>query len=159
MKSKLLALALLAGSTMFAGARVSIGVGIGVPYGGYYAPPPAYVEAPPCPGPGYNWVDGYWDYEGPQRYWRAGYWAAPVYAPGYYGGGAGYYSSPDYYRGGYSGGRGYYGGGGGYYRGGEHERHEQHERYEHSYRDGGGDRGYRGGDRGYRGGGEHGHRH
>ena len=57
-------LALMAGGTMFAQSRVSIGVGVGV--GGGYAPDyysaPVYAQqyAPPCPGPGYTWVDGYW---------------------------------------------------------------------------------------------------
>jgi hypothetical protein len=112
-KGKLLALALLAGGTIFAGPRVAIGVQIGSPYG-YYEPPvavydsPDYAYVPPCPGPGYSWVDGYWYFSGPRRLWRAGYWAAPVYAPRYGGYGYGY---------GY---RGSYGHGfrdGGYYRG------------------------------------------
>ncbi len=74
---------------MFAQTRFSVGVGIGAP--GYYGAPYAsgYVgERPPCPGPGYDWVDGYY---GPNGGWIAGYWAAPrYYAParsyGYYGG-------------------------------------------------------------------------
>jgi hypothetical protein len=28
------------------------------------------VAVPPCPGPGYVWVDGYWD----NGYWVPGYW-------------------------------------------------------------------------------------
>ena len=65
MKTKLgvLAVALIAGGTMFAQTRLSIGVGVGGFGPGYY-PPPAYSQyVPPCPGPGYSWVDGYW---GPQ---------------------------------------------------------------------------------------------
>lgn len=104
MKTKLLAILLLAGSSLFAG-HVSIGIGLGgyVPAYGYYAPPPvAYVPA--CPGPGYSWVDGYWYPVGPRYIWRAGYWAPPAYgvryrvAPRYYG--RPYYGRPY---------RGYYG--------------------------------------------------
>lgn len=40
MKTKLLALLLFAGSSLFAGTRVFIGVGVGAPARGYYAPPP-----------------------------------------------------------------------------------------------------------------------
>jgi len=72
MKTKLLALALLAGGSAFAGTHFSIGVNIGTP--GYYAPAPAAV-IPPCPGPGYTWTDGYWS---PQGAWIAGYWAPPI---------------------------------------------------------------------------------
>jgi hypothetical protein len=72
MKSKLLVLGLLAGSSLFAGTRVFVGVG-------GYAPPPVVAYATPCPGPGYNWVAGFWDYSGPRRFWRAGYWAPPRY--------------------------------------------------------------------------------
>ena len=96
-KLKLLGLALIAGGTMFAQTHVSVGIGIGGP--AYYpvpAPPPvaaypapvypapvypapAYVQ-PPCPGPGYSWVAGYWT-TGPHRSWVNGYWRAPVVAP------------------------------------------------------------------------------
>ena len=75
MKAKLLALALLAGSSVFAGPRFYFGVGIG----GYPPPPPPRIVAyaPPCPGPGYSWVAGYWYPSGPRYLWRAGYWAPP----------------------------------------------------------------------------------
>jgi hypothetical protein len=89
-KTKLLALALMAGGTMFAQTRLSIGVGVGV--GGGYAPgyasdyygAPAYAEQymPPCPGPAYTWVDGYWAPQGGRRVWTRGYWRAP-YRSGY----------------------------------------------------------------------------
>src|ERR1043165_7396281 len=89
MKTKLLGLMLLAGSAMFAAPRVSVAIGFG---GGGYYPPPAYAYAPPCPGPGYTWVEGAWYFEGPRRLWRNGYWPAPAYVPtvryydrGYYG--------------------------------------------------------------------------
>jgi hypothetical protein len=81
MKTKLLALALLAGSTMFAETRFSIGVNIGGYGRGYYAPaPPVYASvAPPCPGPDYTWADGYWSQYGGRRAWVAGYWNRPSY--------------------------------------------------------------------------------
>ena len=55
MKTKLLAVMLLAGGSLFAETHFSIGIGIGTL--GYYAPPPPPVAAcapPPCPGPGYT---------------------------------------------------------------------------------------------------------
>ena len=95
MKTKLIALLLLAGSSMFASTRVFFGIGVGGPAYGYYAapPPPAPVVAyaPPYPGPGYTWVGGYYYPVGPRWYWRAGYWARRPYvgaywvAPRYYG--------------------------------------------------------------------------
>ena len=90
MKSRLLALLLLAGGSLFAESHVSIGVGIGVP--GYYPPPPppVVVVRPPCPDSDYTWVDGYWYPVGPRHYWHAGYWASPSY-PG------SYWTAPRYY--------------------------------------------------------------
>jgi hypothetical protein len=35
------------------------------------------VAVPPCPGPGYAWVAGYWD----DGYWTPGYWNYVGYAP------------------------------------------------------------------------------
>ena len=99
-KLKILAVALIAGGTMFAQPRVSIGVGAGG-YGPGYYPPPAYAKyMPPCPGPDYAWVDGYWVPRGGRNVWIAGYWRAPYIssyraAPRYAG--PGYYNS---YRGG-----------------------------------------------------------
>jgi hypothetical protein len=83
MKTKLMVGLLLAGSSLFAETRFSIGIGVGG--NGYYPAPPPVVAYAPSPGPGYNWVDGYWDYAGPRRFWHGGYWAAPVYraAPRY----------------------------------------------------------------------------
>ena len=88
MKTKLLTLLFLVGtSSMFARTRFSIGVGVGGYGPGYYAPryyEPAYdAYEPPIPGPGYNWVSGYWYNVGPRRLWRAGYWAHPVYVRSY----------------------------------------------------------------------------
>jgi len=88
MKSKLLALLFVVGSTAFAGPRFFFGVGVGP---AYVAPAPAvaYVAAP---GPGYVWVPGYSYPVGPRFGWQAGYWARPPYphavwvGPRYYGG-------------------------------------------------------------------------
>src|SRR6266540_1147541 len=87
MKTKLLGIMLLAGGSLFAETHFSIGIGLG----GYgYAPPPVVAYAPsvvayrtPCPGPGYEWTDGYWYNAGPRRLWRAGFWARPSYGRGY----------------------------------------------------------------------------
>ncbi len=138
MKTKLMAMLLVAGGSLFA-QHLSVGVGIGAP--GYYgvgpvAPPPVAVGAyrPPCPGPGYVWMDGYY---GTYGNWIAGYWALPPYtgaywvAPRLYGGHAyaGYwggprYAGPGFRAGGFSGGGYARGGGiargGGFGRGGGH---------------------------------------
>ena len=77
-KLRLLAVALIAGGTMFAQSRISIGIGVGG-YGPGAYPPPAYAQyQPPCPGPGYSWVDGYWTPQGGRNVWSAGYWRRPV---------------------------------------------------------------------------------
>jgi len=88
MKSKLLALFLLAGSSLLAGPRVFVGIGLGG--GGYVvAPPPpvytySYVAPAPAPGPGYYWIGGYY-YPSAGRYlWRPGYWARRPYAGAYW---------------------------------------------------------------------------
>jgi hypothetical protein len=100
MKTKLLGILLLAGSSLFARTHFSIGIGFGG-YGYYpppapvyaYAPPPPVVQyaAPPCPGPGYAWVGGYYYPVGPRWVWRAGYWARRPYPRAYWVG-------PRYYR-------------------------------------------------------------
>jgi len=81
MKTKLMALILVAGGSLFAQTRFSVGVNFGSP--GYYAPAPVVVPAyrPVAPGPGYVWVDGYHDAWGR---WVAGYWAMPPYAGAYW---------------------------------------------------------------------------
>jgi hypothetical protein len=54
MRTKILAGLLLAGSAAFAAPRVSFGIGFG-------APAPVVVAAvPPCPGPGFEFIGGYW---------------------------------------------------------------------------------------------------
>ena len=92
MRTKLLALLFLAGSSLFAATHISVGVGLGG-YGGYggygYAympppPPPRVVYAPAYPRPGYTWIGGYWYPAGPRYHWRAGYWARPPYRGGYW---------------------------------------------------------------------------
>jgi hypothetical protein len=80
MKTKLMAVALLAGGALFAQPRVSIGVSIGggyVPRPVYAAPAPVYYM-PPCPGPGYQWVNGYWSFDRGRRFYVRGFWRAPV---------------------------------------------------------------------------------
>jgi hypothetical protein len=58
-------------------------------YQGVYAPAPppmpryAYQRSP-MPGPGYYWVDGYWDLIGGRYCWVGGYWMLPPYAGGYW---------------------------------------------------------------------------
>ena len=82
-KLKILAVALIAGGTMLAQPRVSIGVGIGG-YGPGYYQPPAYAQyMPPCHGPDYAWVDGYWIPRGGRNVWIAGFWRAPSMHYGY----------------------------------------------------------------------------
>ena len=75
MKTKLVAMMLLAGGSMFAQTRVSIGIGFGGHGAGFYQPPPSYASnIPPCPGPDYVWVDGYWSQDYGRNTWVAGYW-------------------------------------------------------------------------------------
>jgi hypothetical protein len=88
----LLAGVLMTGSSLLAQGRFSVGIRLGAP--GYYAPPPVAVYRPPYPGPGYYWVDGYYDAYGS---WFAGYWAAPRYVRPYgYGYGYGYVAPRSY---------------------------------------------------------------
>jgi hypothetical protein len=96
MKTKLLALVLMASSAALAGPRIFVGFGFGAPAPlRVYAPPPAvpYVTSymPLAQRPGYAWVDGYYAPVGAGYAWHAGYWAARPYpravwvAPRYYG--------------------------------------------------------------------------
>ena len=73
MKKAIAIMMLLAGG-LSAAPRVSVGIGFGAP-----AP---VAAVPPCPGPGYTWIDGYY---APNRVWVAGYWRPPavVVAPRY----------------------------------------------------------------------------
>jgi hypothetical protein len=79
MKKKLIAMLLLAGSSMFAETHFSFGVNVGGPR--YFAPAPVVAYRPVAPGPGYIWVDGYRDGYGR---WFNGYWAQPPYAGAYW---------------------------------------------------------------------------
>ncbi len=77
MKTKLMAMLLMAGSTMFAGVRFGVGINIGVP---------APIVAP-YPGPGYVMVNGVWTlppYDG--AYWVAPSYFGGRYVAGYWGG-------------------------------------------------------------------------
>jgi hypothetical protein len=80
MKKKLLVVGILAAGSIFAQTRFSVGIGFGGNAPGYYQPP-VYAQAaiPPCPGPGYTWVDGYWSNSYGRNSWINGYWAAPPY--------------------------------------------------------------------------------
>lgn len=92
-------------------ASVAIGISVGV------APPPIPVYAQPvCPGPGYLWTPGYWNYDPAQGYywvpgtwvmapapgllWTPGYWgwsgAAFVFHAGYWGPHVGFYGGINY---------------------------------------------------------------
>lgn len=68
-------------------AQIRVGVG--------FRAPVAYRSVayrPACPGPGYAWVDGYWN---PYRAWVPGYWRGPRVVVGgrvgFYGGRRGFY--------------------------------------------------------------------
>ncbi|MDR3701656.1 MAG: hypothetical protein P4L56_18555 [Candidatus Sulfopaludibacter sp.] len=102
MKTKLLALLFLAGTSVFAGPRFFFGVGAGYAPApvAVYAPPPAPVVsyyAPPAPGPGYTYVSGYYAPVGRRWAWHGGYWARPPYARSYW-------VAPRYYHSRYFGG-------------------------------------------------------
>ena len=88
MKSKLLMLLLLVTGSVFAGPRFFVGVDVGVAAPYYVAPvsaPPVLVAyRPPCPGPGYVWVNGYYYPVGPRYGWRDGYWARRPFVGAYW---------------------------------------------------------------------------
>jgi hypothetical protein len=77
MKSKLLALALLAGTSVF--AAPAVGIGVGIELGAPPPPPHVRVVRPVMPGPGYVWVNGFYEPVGGQYRWREGYWASRPY--------------------------------------------------------------------------------
>ncbi|MBV9400597.1 MAG: YXWGXW repeat-containing protein [Bryobacterales bacterium] len=62
----------LVASSLLAGS-IGVGITIGPP------PPPRVLAAPPAPGPGYVWVDGYWYPVGHQYRWHSGYWTRAPY--------------------------------------------------------------------------------
>ena len=91
MKGKLLAILFLAGGSLLAQPRVFVGASIGYgappPVVAYGPPPPLPPRAaylPPIPGPGYQWVNGYWYPVGHRWNWRAGYWTRPRIARSYW---------------------------------------------------------------------------
>ncbi len=110
MKRNLMAMFLLAGTGLFAQYRDGYGRpsdpryddryddryrDSGYGYGGdrYYdvrmapPPPPAYgygYRRPPCPAPGYVWVDGYWNWNRSRYAWTNGYWMRPPFAGGHW---------------------------------------------------------------------------
>jgi hypothetical protein len=68
MKTKILAGLLLAGSTMFAAPRFGFGINIGVPA-------PVVAAVPPCPGPGYVFINGYWQLPAGRVVWHDDHFA------------------------------------------------------------------------------------
>ena len=119
MKTKLFALLLLAGGSLFAETHWSIGIGLGTPYYYDYAPPPPVIAyaPPPCPGPDYAWIAGYWYPAGRRYAWHAGFWSRPPYA-------GAYWVAPRYYEHRYY--QGYWGG-----RERHWDREDDDERWEH----------------------------
>lgn len=109
------------------------------------APPPmpnyAY-QRPPMPGPGYFWVDGYWNFLGGRYSWVGGSWMLPPYS-------GGYWTAPRYVGGRFF--RGYWGGGGrDFNRGFVRNNFRNEVRGRSEFRSGGGDyRGARAGNRGH----------
>src|ERR1700683_1890708 len=110
----ILAMAALFGSTAFAGVVFSVNI----------APPPiAVFDQPPCPGDGYIWTPGYYQYGDYGYYWVSGHWVLPpgpgmLWTPGYWGfsGGnylwhAGYWGATVGFYGGINYGNGYFGSG------------------------------------------------
>ena len=77
----LLALVILCGANAFAGIQFTVNI----------APPPiAVFDQPPCPGDGYIWTPGYYQYGDYGYYWVAGQWVLPpspglLWTPGYWG--------------------------------------------------------------------------
>ena len=66
-------------ATPAAHAQVSFGVRIGTP------PPPLRYEARPvAPGPGYAWVDGFYEPFNGRYRWHPGYWNRAPYEGAYY---------------------------------------------------------------------------
>jgi hypothetical protein len=59
-------------------AQVSFDIRIGPP------PPPRVYRVPPQPGPGFEWVEGYWYPQGSHYRWHDGYWTRPPFAGAYW---------------------------------------------------------------------------
>ena len=82
-----------------ASAQVSFGITIGRP------PAPQAYRVPPRPGPGYEWVEGYWYPQGKHYKWHDGYWTRPPFAGAYWINP--YYSGGRYFQGYWEDGRRY----------------------------------------------------
>ena len=63
------------------------------PYAYYHVPPPppppVYGVVGVAPGPGFVWVDGFWDLRGGRWFWVRGHWVRPprpraAWVPGYW---------------------------------------------------------------------------
>jgi len=67
-------------------------------------PPPRYGMMGVAPGPGYVWMEGFWDWRGGNWHWMPGRWAVPprphaVWVPGYWEpNGHAYRFRPGYWR-------------------------------------------------------------
>ena len=120
----ILAVAALLGQHAFAAIQFSVNI----------APPQiAVFDQPPCPGDGYIWTPGYYQYGDYGYYWVPGQWVIPpavgdLWTPGYWGfaGGvygwhAGYWGPQVGFYGGVNYGNGYFGSGftGGRWQGGK----------------------------------------
>ena len=110
----ILVLTAFCGSHAFAQVQLSVNI----------APPPIDVfDQPPCPGDGYIWTPGYYQYGDYGYYWVPGQWVIPpsvglLWTPGYWGlaGGryiwrAGYWGPQVGFYGGVNYGNGYFGSG------------------------------------------------
>ncbi len=109
-----LVLATLLGTQAFAGIQLIVKI----------APPPIVVfDQPPCPGDGYIWTPGYYQYGDYGYYWVPGQWVMPpsvgmLWTPGYWGLTSGryvwhegYWGSKVGFYGGINYGNGYFGSG------------------------------------------------
>jgi hypothetical protein len=85
MKTKLMAMALLAAGSMFAQTRFSVGISVGGHGHGYYAPvAPVRAFVPVRPGLDYDWVEGYWVRDRWNARWVPGYWVRRPHRSGFY---------------------------------------------------------------------------
>src|SRR5438067_5400989 len=123
-----MALALLAGGSLFAG-QVSIGITIGAP-----PPPRAIAVVPASPGPEFVWIAGYWYPVGRHYRWHPGYWSRPPYEGARWMGPR--YEGSEYFVGYWEGERGRM----------EHDHHWDHDHdrrdFDHKHKRGHGDHGH-----------------
>ncbi len=121
--SSSLKLASLVAAGIFAFASVphTAAAQVGV-YIGPTPPPMRYEARPPAPGPGFAWVDGFYEpWQGGYR-WHPGYWNQPPYAGAYWN-----HPHYDHYNEGWRFHEGYWG----------HEDHDDHhwEHRDHDHHD------------------------